>query len=182
MSPFPNIFSEDSSDLTPAQLELNRRYELALTYLLDNPTHNDHLLRDHLLQTFQISRSQAYRDIAEIKKRIGNIKNAGKEWYRHVAITMSLETYREAKEANNLKSMNAAISNLIKAAKLDKEDQEDFDWERIIPPTFEPSPDISILNLPDKATQDVAQRRAALRKKFLTTDIIDIQPLATPSP
>jgi len=182
MSPFPNLFSEDPSTLTPSQLEQNRRYELAITYLLDNPTHSDHLLRDHLIQTFQISHRQAYYDIAEIKKHIGNIKNAGKEWFRHVAITMSLETYNKAKEANSLKSMNAAIANLIKAAKLDKEDQEDFNWERIIPPTFEPSPDISILNLPDKSTQDVAQLRAALRKKFLTTDVIDIQTIAPPSP
>jgi len=82
-----------SPDLSPAKREQLRRYELAVTFMLDNPCLGDHHLRDHLINTFNISRSQAYYDIAEIKKHIGNIKNAGKEWYRHIAITMALETY-----------------------------------------------------------------------------------------
>jgi len=73
--------------------------------------------------------------------------------------------------------MNAAIANLIKAAKLDRDDAEEINWERLIPPSFEPSPDISLLNLPENDAKNIAQRRADLRKKFLTLDIHDIAPL-----
>ena len=172
-----NLFPADYSELTPSQLEIKRRYEVAATYLLDHPYHTDHHLRDHLITIFGISRRQAYYDIIEVKKLIGNIKNAGKEWYRHVAITMALETYKKAKDDSDLKAMNAATANLVKITKLNLEDHEDFNWERIIPPAFEPSPDISVLNLPEKDSKDVDARRAALRKKFLTTEIIDVQPV-----
>lgn len=167
----------DPKDLLPSQLEQKRRYEVAAAYLLDHPSHLDHDVRDHLMSIFHISRAQAYRDIAEIKKVLGNIKNAGKEWHRHVAITMALETYERAKAEGDLKAMNAAVHNYIKINKLSLHDTEALPWEKVIPPAFEPSPDISVLNLPEKDQKDVDIRRAALRKKFMTTDIIDIQPI-----
>jgi hypothetical protein len=167
----------DPKDLTPTQLEIRRRYTVAATYLLDHPYHSDDLLRDHLIGTFGISRTQAYRDIAEVRKVTGNIKNAGKEWHRHVANTMALETYNDAKASSDLKARNAAIANYIKINKINREDVDDFNWERVIPPAFEPSPDITVLNLPEKDTRDVNARREALRKKFMSTNITDIQPL-----
>ena len=163
----------DTLDITPAKAEIKRRYEAGFAFSLDHPALGDAAIRDYLIRNFKITRSQAYRDIAEIKKYLGNVKNAGKEWHRHTVVEMLKRAYAMALKKKDYTAMITAAAQLGKYTKVDKEDAADIPWDKIIPPSWEPTGDISVLNIKNPPDND--KRKAALMKKYLSEDVVEIE-------
>jgi hypothetical protein len=144
-----NLFKskDEQIELTSAEQEIKKRLLSGYTQMLENPTETHSNLVNFLMNEFGISKSQAYRDIENIKYLLGNVKNASKEWYRHMVIEMCKKAYAIAESNQDAKGMALAADKIGKYTKLDKDEIEEIPWDELIPPDFEPSEDITLLKL-----------------------------------
>jgi hypothetical protein len=138
---------EKLPDLGTVQLQQLLRYRFAFTTLLQSPSTSDIILRDAMMNQFDISMSQAYRDIANLKILLPNIRNAGKEWIRYIVNEELKLAIQSAKDQGKLKEHILAISALAKYNKLDQDEAEEMPWDDIIPIPIEPTSDPTVLGI-----------------------------------
>jgi len=135
--------------LTAHEMEIKERIMLCVTKKLAEP-----LMQDSELVTFlmngcggkcsTISKSMAYNDISGINKIVGSVQLSAKSWYRYMIIEGAKEGFEIAKKAKDAKGMAACLDKIGKYTRADKEDDE-FDWNQMIPPGFEPTDDVTVL-------------------------------------
>lgn len=135
--------------LSPREMEIKKRLMLCVSKKMQEP-----LMLDSDLVTFlmngcggtvdQISLAHAYRDVAAISKIVGNVQLSAKSWYRHMIIEGAKEGFEIAKKQSDAKGMAACLDKIGKYTRADKDDDA-FDWNQMIPPSFEPSDDITLL-------------------------------------
>lgn len=155
---------EAAKQLSPKEMELKRRYETGFTYWVNNPHLDIQQVVRFLRNEFGLSKSVAYEDVRRVKLMLGDVKMASKEWYRHLVIDMCLKASVIAKEDRDSKAMIMAADKIGKYTKLDKDEVDPIPYERLIPPNFEPDPDVSILNL--KPIDNIEEKRKKLREKY----------------
>jgi len=133
--------------LLPAERQQLKRYRSAFSQSLENPSIPDVVLRDFLMTEFNISSTQAYIDIQNVRILLGNVRNAGKEWVRYLVNETLKDVIEKAKTAGNKKLMELilAADKLGKYNRLDKEDAQELPWEDILPQTIEPTSDPTVL-------------------------------------
>lgn len=161
----PSKFSEH-------ELGIKRMYETIFARLLENPDIEDRNVINTLRNEFGRSLTQAYRDLSSIKNILGNVNNAKKEWHLYTVIKMCKEAYALAKDKGLVKEMVMAADKLGKYTKLDRDDIEDIDWDAIIPPSFEPSPDHSLLNIPN-IPDNLLAYKMKLRARFIKDTLVN---------
>jgi len=176
-----SLFSDSDEEITGLSfhdMEIRTRYMSAFTIWNENPTYTDKQIANHLMLTYKIKKSQAYRDISSLRIMLGNVRNSGKEWHRFTVIQMAKNAYALAEKQHDAKAMAVAAGVLGKYTRLDQLEAEDLPWDSIIPPNFEPSPDVSILGF--KVDPNAEKKREKLRKKYMQdiedatlTDVID---------
>lgn len=160
------------SVLTAQEVQAKRRYELCITRRMDNPLTPDRDMVEYLQQGCDgivepVSKSQAYRDVAAITQITGNIALASKNWYRHLIIEGAKEIYAMAMRKEDSKGAAAALDKLGKYTRCDKDD-EAMDWSEMLPPVFEPSDDLTLIEgLKAIPTDELEARRKHLRELFL---------------
>lgn len=150
---------------TDNELALKHIYEDIFCKWLDKPSLMDKDLIKIITTTYGRSKIQAYRDVAIIKSVLGNVRNASKEWHRYTFIENIKEDRKIAKKDKNIEAMIAADIAYGRFTKLDKDEEGDIDYDQIIPPSFEPSNDVTILGL--EKVKNLSERRTALAKKYL---------------
>lgn len=111
-----------------------------------------------------VGRMQAYRDIEAVQSLLGRMQNATKAWVRHVLYETTVKAIKIAMEAEDTKAVAINNRNLIAGFNLDKDDVDAMDWEKLIPPSFEPTDDITILGI--DPIENIETRRKELRKMF----------------
>ena len=164
--------AEACSVLTATELQLKRRYELCITRKMDNPLTPDKEMVAFLMNGCNglaepVGKSQAYRDVAAITRITGNIALAGKNWYRHLIIEGAKEIYAMAMRKEDSKGAAAALDKLGKYTRCDKDD-EAMDWSEMLPPIFEPSDDLTLIEgMKAMPTDELESRRKQLRELFL---------------
>lgn len=161
------LFSPPSKTLvlTDKELEIKQRWEKAFTLWHANPHYSDKQIVRFLVNECGVKRSVAYTDLTHIKMLLGCVNTASKEWYRHMVIEMARSAFVMAKAKGDPKAMALAADKIGKYAKLDKDEPEQLPWDEMIPPNFEPSPDITILGL--EQTPKMEEKRRKLRSKYL---------------
>lgn len=142
---FTDMRDEKMNKLTPVERDQLKRYRACFTESLENPTIPDIKLRDFLMSEFDISESQAYRDIGNIRILLGNIRNAGKEWIRYLVNETLKDAIEKAKAGGKIKEQILAADKLGKYNRLDKEDALEIPWDEIIPISIEPTSDPTVL-------------------------------------
>lgn len=165
---FENV---SESTLTGNEYQQLVRYRDAFTQSLDNPLIRDTELRDYLMSTYHISESQAYRDLANIRILLGNVRNAGKEWIRYLVIEGLKDAAARAREGGKLKEEIMALDKLAKYNRLDKEDIAELPFDKIIPVDWETTSDVSVLGA--KPMENLDAEIAKLYKKYM--DDIEIE-------
>ena len=158
--PIPETVSENERALII-------RYRDAYTHWLDNPLESDAEIRDYLISNHKIEKSQAYRDIINIKLLLGNVRNAGKEWHRH-RVNVLLEKAAAlaiAGKTAEATALSKVATALIKNNKLEMEDGEQLPFDEIIPPKFEPTSDPTVIGL--KPVVNLRERINNLKKKYI---------------
>ena len=161
--------AEAARTLSPRELEIKTRMMLCVSKLMDNPMLEDAELVNFLLhgcagQAAPVSKSQAYRDLAMIRRLVGNIQLAAKSWYRYMIVEGAKKAYEVAIANNDAKGAAAALDKLGKYTRCDKEDDQ-FDYSKMIPPSFEPSDDVTLLDGLEPV-DNLEEKRRQLRTYF----------------
>lgn len=162
---------EDEAEryLTPGQLEIKKRLMLCVSVMLNDPLKPDVEIVNFLMAGCggacdPISQTQAYRDVAALKKMVGSIQLSSKAWYRHMIVEGAKEGIRIAKIKNDSKGIAANIDKIGKYTRADKED-DTFDWTQMLPPVMEPTDDVSVLE-GFEPVENLEEERKAFRKLF----------------
>jgi len=161
------LFSDlkEEKHLTPIEREQLKRYRACFTQSLENPSIPDKELRDYLINEFNVSESQAYRDIGNIRILLGNVRNAGKEWVRYIVNETLKQAIEDAKgDKKRLKELIMAADKLGKYNRLDKEDALEIPWEEILPIPIEPTADPTVLKI--KPLENKEEEIEKLYKKY----------------
>lgn len=163
-----------SKDDTPVQFTANElavksMYEDVFAKWMENPALQDSEIVIFLTNEYSRSQTQAYRDIAVIKSVLGDVRNAAKEWHRYTVIAMIKKAYNLAETKKDIKNMILAADKLGKYTKLDKDEAEEIDWDKMIPPSFEPTADVTTLGL--SKIENLEERKEKLRKKYLSKPV-----------
>jgi tryptophan 2,3-dioxygenase len=160
------LFDPMPGDTSAQEEAIAVRYRDAFTYWLDNPMASDADIRDYLMNCYQLSKSQAYRDIANIKLLLGNVRNAGKEWHRHRVNVLLEQGAKAGLEGQT--AIATAISKIatamIKNNRLDMDDGEQIPYDEIVPPTWEPTTDPTVIGI--KPIPNLRERISELYKKL----------------
>ena len=170
----PVLFS-DISDLegrfTERELQTKQRLMLSVTRKLDRPLTTDKELVDFLMtgcngMTEPVSKSQAYRDVAAVTMLSGDIQPAAKNWMRHMIVEGAKAVYDMAMSQKDAKGAAAALDKLGKYTRCDKDDEQ-MDWSEMLPPVFEPSDDITLIEGLDVMDgKNLEKERKRLRALF----------------
>ena len=174
--------SEAAQQLTQMELSKKERWMLCVSKLLDNPLTEDRELVNFLMEGCggtceKVSQATAYRDVAAIKRLVGNINLSSKNWYRHMIIEAAKRGIAIAEKEKDAKGIAANIDKIGKYTRADKED-EDNDRTGWQPPIFEPTDDVTLLGDNLKPIPDLERERAAFRALFKrSTDVQDVEPI-----
>jgi len=135
--------------LTPKQLEVKERLMLCVSKKLENPLMLDSKIVEFLVGGCggvckPISKGQAYRDVAALNRLVGNIQQSSKAWIRYMIVEGAKQGFEIAVKNDDAKGAAACLDKIGKYTRADKEDDE-MNWEDMIPPGFEPTDDITLL-------------------------------------
>lgn len=155
----------DKIKLSKEQDAIRQRYIAGFTFWSSNPFARDSQVVNFIKNSFSISRRQAQIDLVSIKRLMGNVALAPPEWYRYQVIEMAQQAFLICRHNNDGKGMAIAADKITKAMQLDRPESDKLPWDQIIPPNFEPSPDISILGF--KRDPNIEERRKEMREKYL---------------
>lgn len=163
-----NLFrSKDETKLvlTADEQKIKERFMLYITKILDEPLIKDTVLLTYIEEVVEIKKSQFYRDMAQVRLIIGNIKNSTKEWIRYSITEELKKQYQKADTANDSIAAIMALDKIAKYHKLDKDEEELMPWDQLIPPDFELSDDVRVL---DQKLFDpkIDERREKMRARF----------------
>lgn len=128
------LSEEGDVQLTEAQLQKKERLSAAYSLLCEY--HSFQQAIPVLQKRFGLSRSQAYRDVKDAVTLFGNVLKSDKEGLRYIIYEYALKTFQFAAEMKDFKSMNMAVSNMIKLLGLDKEDPDLPDFTRLQPNVY----------------------------------------------
>ena len=151
-------------EFTATELVKKERYANVFAYWIDKPTLSDKKVVQYMTSTFNIKRSQAYRDLHQIKILLGNVRNAAKEWQRYKLIAMIDKAYEIAERKHDVKGMVMAANTLGKYTQLDKEEKTKLPFDEIIPPSWEITGDVTVLGV--KKIENLKERQSKMREKY----------------
>lgn len=168
--------------LSDRELQQKERWMLCVSKLLEDPMTSDKDMVTFLTEGCggsceRVSQATAYRDMAAIRRLVGNVQLAGKNWYRYLVIEAAKEGIRMARDAKDPKGIAANADKIGKYTRADKDD-EDIDRSGWQPPVFEPSDDVTLLGDEFKPIPNLEKERKAFRALFKQDrDIIDVEPI-----
>lgn len=141
--------SEASLILSKAELEIKNRIMLCVSKKMEDPLFEESKLVSFLTggcggTCTPVSQSQAYRDLAMVSRLVGNITLSSKAWYRYMIVESCKKGIKLAEEERDAKGMAANADKIGKYTRSDKEDDA-FDWSTMVPPSWEPSDDVTLL-------------------------------------
>ena len=174
---------EASSILSQREMEIKKRMMLCVSKKMEDPLIQDTELVNFLMNgcggnADAVSQSQAYRDIGMINRLVGNIQLAAKAWYRYMIVEGGKKAFNMAIDKEDAKGAAAALDKIGKYTRSDKEDEK-FDYSQLVPPSFEPSDDVTLLEGLEPI-EDLEGTRSKMRSRFkgmLSKKAVDIRPI-----
>lgn len=174
---------EASSILSQREMEIKKRMMLCVSKKMEDPLIQDNELVNFLMNgcggnADAVSQSQAYRDIGMINRLVGNIQLAAKAWYRYMIVEGGKKAFNMAIDKEDAKGAAAALDKIGKYTRSDKEDEK-FDYSQLVPPSFEPSDDVTLLEGLEPI-EDLEGTRSEMRSRFkgmLSKKAVDIRPI-----
>lgn len=159
---------DDSTGLlSPREQLIKERMMLVVSKRMEEPLVEEKNLVDFLTGGCgglvpKVSKSQAYRDVAMANRLVGNIQLSAKSWYRYMIVEGAKKAYNLAIDKGDAKAAAAALDKLGKYTRSDKEDDR-IDFSEMLPPSFEPSDDVTLLDGVERIP-NLEQRRRELRQ------------------
>lgn len=169
--------------LSHKEMEIKQRMMLCVSKKMEEPLIPDTELVNFLVHgcggnTEPVSQSQAYRDIGMINRLVGNIQLAAKAWYRYMIVEGGKKAFNMAMDKEDAKGAAAALDKIGKYTRSDKEDEK-FDYSQLVPPSFEPSDDVTLLEGLEPI-ENLEEERIKMRSMFkgmLSKKAVDTRPI-----
>jgi len=150
--------------LTKDEKKTLERYQAAFTFWQNNPHLSKKDVANFIMNTFNLQKTAAYQDTQNVERLLGNVKISASTWLQHMVNEMCRQAYILAKAKGDAKGMILAADKLGKYNKLDKDEIERIPWESLIPPNFEPVPDVTVLGL--EPITNIEEKRKQLRERY----------------
>ncbi len=131
-----------------------------------------------LMRKFCISQRQAYRDLLNSKNIFGNVQQATKEAIRYMITEWATIAMKMAHQAKDLKNMNKAMENIIRANNLDKDDVDIPDASKIQPPVQLLQVNFNFIDSPMFKLIDKTTQKAILLQYDLFMEQVKLSPMA----
>jgi len=172
------LINGDESKLTEKQIKQLDKYNFIEARLrhLESRT----IVAKMVTKRFNISLSQAYRDIQTTQEIYGKCQLTQKDYYKAFLVDSIVETMKLAKEAGDYRSLNSAQKNLIVLMGFDKEDPSELDPSMFQQHVLIINSDIETLGLPkiDNLEGKIRQFKKAKPIEFdRFTDVEDAEDL-----
>lgn len=169
--------------LSQREMEIKQRMMLCVSKKMEAPLIPDTELVNFLIHgcggnAEPVSQSQAYRDIGMINRLVGNIQLAAKAWYRYMIVEGGKKAFNMAMDKEDAKGAAAALDKIGKYTRSDKEDEK-FDYSQLVPPSFEPSDDVTLLEGLEPI-ENLEEERIKMRSMFkgmLSKKAVDTRPV-----
>jgi hypothetical protein len=169
--------------LSQREMEIKQRMMLCVSKKMEAPLIPDTELVNFLIHgcggnAEPVSQSQAYRDIGMINRLVGNIQLAAKAWYRYMIVEGGKKAFNMAMDKEDAKGAAAALDKIGKYTRSDKEDEK-FDYSQLVPPSFEPSDDVTLLEGLEPI-ENLEEERIKMRSMFkgmLSKKAVDTRPI-----
>lgn len=113
-------------------------------FWLQHPRIKDKEIILKLQQDYKLGKSQAYSDLSILKLLLGEFQKTSKDYHRYRFIEMINEAYEVARVNKDAKAMATAAAKYAKYTQLDKEDEINFDYDKIAVQAFVPTDDPSV--------------------------------------
>lgn len=149
-------------------IRLRDVYNFWLTF----PSKKDREIRQELMKRGGISMSQAYEDIRIIKSLLGEFQRTTKDYHRYRFLEMIRSAYDKAAEKGDARSMAAAAAQYAKYTQLDKDDDRDKGYDRIVPQKFTFTDDPEVIGI--KRLPDHREKIRKTKEQYWSEDITDI--------
>lgn len=149
------------------ELEIKKRYMTVFTFWLEKPMLSDKKIIQFMVTNLGISKAMAWHDLGKIKVLLGNVTNAKKEWQRFKMIAILDRALEIAESTKNSMAMIRAAQILGKYTQLDKEEAMPIPYDEIVPQSFEPTGDVSVLGI--QPIKNLKERQKKLREKYGST-------------
>lgn len=145
------------------------------TWLLSKPDTPDKLLVEAIVQAHGISRVTAYSDLSAVKALLPQLSEASRAFHRWRYNEMILDTYRQAQEKGDVKTMEKAATSYAKHNRIDQEDEQQVPYELIVVQPFTATSDPRTLGI--EPIPDLKQKIRAMIEKYRaeTLDIDDVE-------
>lgn len=115
--------------LSDKQHEIYVRIKTAWTLLVGGEARSE--IENVLINTYEVSEAQAWRDIRDATRIFGEVQKADKEGMRHLILMKAEKAYRLAELNDDVKGMNEAIKNMVKITGLEREDPDLPDFAKL---------------------------------------------------
>lgn len=157
-------------NVNPIILERLHRLRGLYAYWLRFPTKFDNEIVEYNMAMFKVGRAQAYDDLHLVQVLLGNIQQSGKEFMRW-KINKDLEAdLKRARTAGDWRSVAAIEKNRILNNRTDKDDDPEFEFEKIVPQNFEPTDDPTVIGI--AKVPDLRGRISKLIKRYSQDTLI----------
>jgi len=134
------------------------------TYMVDNPSESDRIILQKYKETYGIKQSQAYEDLGVCRKMLPMLSEASRDYHRYRYNEMIMETYQQAKESGDLKTMERCASSYARYNRVDQEDIASIPYDQIIVQPFTATDDPSVLGI--TKMPNLRKRIDALLEKY----------------
>lgn len=191
---YRKLIFEDFGDiaLSPAEEYQLKRIRAVYTLQLDRPSVLNKELVSMLRSEFDVSLSQAYRDIANTQTLLGSVPNASKQWIRYMVVEalkdvmarvdVILAAYLDG-ESDAMLTDNDSITKalevkvkaadkLAKYARLNIADTDPLPFDEIVPQPIEYCNEPSILT--GKVIDDPVAYVEKIKKKYIDAEFEEI--------
>lgn len=148
------------------------RLRAAFTMWNKYPRKKEAEIRDYIMQQSGVERTAAYEDIQILKTLLGEFAESSKEFHRFRFNFMIENAYDLAERKQDARAMAAAAGNYAKYNQLDKDDAVKIPWDEIVPQTFEPTSDPSVIGI--KPVANIREKIAAMKRKYINDIAEDI--------
>lgn len=129
-----NYYLKEDVVLSEHDEGVRKRWATAFSLILDDRKTDTQVVK-MLTTDFDISESQAYRDLANAKNLFSDARKASKEALRHLVTQWAIEAFEMARTKKDFKGMEKMLNQITKANNLDKEDMDLPDPSTWNPPT-----------------------------------------------
>mgnify|MGYP000162120534 CR=1 FL=1 len=169
-SSFDKIYAyyKDSTKypLTPKQTELKDRWLAAFT--LRQNFHSREQAANVLMEKYEISRAQAYRDLKNAERLFGNVMKADRDGSLAILSEYSHKYLLMAVKAKDLKAQGKALELLGQAWEVDKLDNQLINPEKLTNPQIK-------LKFPSKLVDALVEKMTTGVADFNKLDVEDAE-------